>query len=73
MWEDPIVAEVRRVREELAAKFNFDVDAILADTRTRQAALGKRLVSQRESAQLAAERTSQEEAVSGSQNEGASG
>jgi len=45
MWEDPIVAEVHRVREELAAKFNFDVNAIIADIRSRQSALGSRLVS----------------------------
>jgi len=47
MWEDPIVTEVRRVREELAARFNFDVKAIFADMRNRQAALGKRLVSRK--------------------------
>jgi len=45
MWEDPIVAEVHRTRRELAEKFNFDVDAIVADIRKRQAALGPRLVS----------------------------
>jgi hypothetical protein len=45
MWEDPIVAEVHRTREELAAKFDFDVNAIVADIRKRQAALGSRLVS----------------------------
>lgn len=45
MWEDPIVAEVRRVREELAARFNYDVKAIFADIRARQAALGDRLVT----------------------------
>jgi hypothetical protein len=44
MWVDPIVAEVRRVRDELSARFNYDVDAILADIRRRQAALGDRLV-----------------------------
>ncbi len=44
MWEDPIVAEVRRVREELASRFDFDVAAIFADLRKRQAALGSRLV-----------------------------
>ncbi len=44
MWEDPIVAEVHRAREELAAKFDFDVKAIFADLRKRQAALGARLV-----------------------------
>ena len=45
MWEDPIVAEVHRTREELAEKFGFDVNAIVADIRQRQAALGSRLVS----------------------------
>lgn len=44
MWEDPIVAEVHRTREELAAKFDFDVKAIFADLRKRQVALGSRLV-----------------------------
>ena len=29
MWEDPIVAEVHRTREKLAAECNFDVKAIL--------------------------------------------
>ena len=44
MWEDPIVLEVRRVREELAARFDFDVGAIFADIRKRQATLGSRLI-----------------------------
>ena len=44
MWEDPIVAEVQRTRAELAAAFNFDLKAIFADLRQRQAALGARLV-----------------------------
>ena len=55
MWEDPIVAEVHRVRRELAEKFNFDVGAIVADIRGRQAALGSRLVSVINSAEQAAE------------------
>lgn len=37
MEEDPIVAEVRDVREKLAAKFNYDVKAIFADLREQQA------------------------------------
>jgi hypothetical protein len=36
MNEDQIVAEVRRVREELSARFNHDIHAIFADLRTRQ-------------------------------------
>lgn len=31
--DDPIVAEVRRIREELAARFNFDLHAICEDAR----------------------------------------
>lgn len=45
MWEDSIVAEVHRIRRELAEKFDFDVHAIVADIRTRQVALGSRLIS----------------------------
>jgi hypothetical protein len=43
-WEDPIVADVRRIREELSAKFDFDLPAIFADLRARQASAGDRLV-----------------------------
>ena len=44
MWEDPIVLEVRRIREELASQFNFDVGAIFEDMKKRQIALGSRLI-----------------------------
>jgi hypothetical protein len=47
MWEDPIVAEVHRTREKLAAEYNFDIAAFFADLRKRQAALGARLVPQK--------------------------
>jgi len=50
MWEDPIVAAVHRTREKLAAAFNFDVKAIFADLRKRQAALGERPVPQKKHA-----------------------
>jgi hypothetical protein len=43
-WEDPIVADVRRTRENLSAQFNFDLPAIFADLRARQCAAGDRLV-----------------------------
>ena len=55
MWEDPIVAEVHRTREMLAAKFNFDIDAIFADMQKRQAALGDRIVSPKTRAEPTAE------------------
>lgn len=45
MWKDEIVEEVRRIREENAAKFNHDIDAIVADARARQRASGRKTVS----------------------------
>jgi len=47
MWDDPIVSDVRQIREELSARFSFDVSAIFADLRERQTALGPRLVRKR--------------------------
>ena len=55
MWEDPIVAEVHRTREQLAAQHNFDVGAFFADVRKRQAALGGRLVPQKKQVEPTAE------------------
>lgn len=46
MWEDPIVAEVHRTREKLAAQYNFDIKAFFVDLHKRQIALGARLVRQ---------------------------
>ncbi len=36
MFDDPIVAEVREVRERYARRFNFDVEAIARDVRERE-------------------------------------
>ncbi len=36
VWKDPVVEEIHQLREEQAAKFNFDPAAILADARQRQ-------------------------------------
>lgn len=46
MIDDPIVASVRKIRDELAAAFDYDVHAIFADLRRREAGLGDRLVRQ---------------------------
>jgi hypothetical protein len=35
--KDPIVEEVRRIREEHAASFNYDIDAIYADLKRIEA------------------------------------
>ena len=46
MWEDPIVAEVHRAREKLAADCNYDIEAFFAGVWKRQALLGAKLVPQ---------------------------
>ena len=43
--EDPIVAEVRRIREEIAAEFDFDIRRIGEDARRRQFTWGSKVVS----------------------------
>jgi len=45
MPKDPIVNEVRRVREDEAAKYGFDVKAILVASKKRQSRSGHRVVS----------------------------
>ena len=45
MTRDPIVAEVRRVREKLAARFNFDVKAIARDAQKRERTGRRKVVS----------------------------
>ena len=45
MGKDPIVDEVRRVREELAAKHGFNVKAILAASKRRQRRSSHKVVS----------------------------
>ncbi len=44
MKHDPIVEEVRRVKERLAAKFNYDLDAMFADARSRECSSGHKVV-----------------------------
>jgi len=44
MYDDPIVNEVRKTRERLPEKFDFDVSAIFDDLRKPQAKWGNRLV-----------------------------
>ncbi len=45
MWKDEIVEEVRKAREEYAAKFNHDIDAIYKDIKRREAESGREFVS----------------------------
>ena len=45
MWQDPIVAETRALREEYAASLNHDLHAIFNDLVSKQAEHSDRLVS----------------------------
>jgi hypothetical protein len=44
MHDDPIVAEVRKIRQKLAAKFNYDIRAICEDARKREGKSGHPIV-----------------------------
>ena len=44
MWKDPIVEEVRKIREEHAARFNYDLDAIYNDLKRLQQESGREYV-----------------------------
>ena len=45
MWQDPIVEEIRRVREQHAAKFNYDLKAICQDLKEEEKRSNWKLVS----------------------------
>jgi hypothetical protein len=44
MWNDPIVEEVRKVRSDHAKKFNYDLQAIVADLQKQQKASKRKFV-----------------------------
>ncbi len=46
-WSDPIVDEVRRVRDAYAARFNYDLRAIVRDLKEQEKLSGRKLVSYR--------------------------
>ncbi len=45
MYTDPIVEEVRAIREAYAAEFDFDLNAMGADLRNKQRESGREIVS----------------------------
>ena len=44
MKEDPIVAEVRRIRQEHAARFGYDLDLIVEDLKAQEQASGRKYI-----------------------------
>ncbi len=45
MWVDPIVEEIRQFREEYAAKFNYDLEAICRDLKRQEQESGREFVT----------------------------
>jgi hypothetical protein len=45
MWKDEIVEEVRKVRDEYAAKFGYDLDAIYEDIKKQEKQTQRKIVS----------------------------
>lgn len=45
MWEDEILEEIHRIREEHAKAFNYDIRAICEDWRFRQEQSGREFVT----------------------------
>ena len=45
MWQDPIIKETRELRNQYAAQFKHDLDAIFEDIKTRQEKSTRKRVS----------------------------
>jgi hypothetical protein len=45
MWTDTIVEETRRIREEHAARFNYDLEAIYRDLKEEEKKSGREVVT----------------------------
>ena len=46
MGNDEVLEEIYRIREEHAKSFNYDLKAICDDLRKKQAASGRRIITQ---------------------------
>ena len=45
MWRDEIIEEVRKTRDEYAAKFDYDLDAIYKDIKKQEKKSQRKVVS----------------------------
>ena len=45
MWKDPVVEEIRAVRDAYAKRFNYNIDAICEDLRRQEKESGRELVT----------------------------
>lgn len=44
MWRDPVVEEVRAIRDAYAKRFDYDLEAIARDLREKETRSGRKLV-----------------------------
>ena len=44
-WTDPVVEEIRQIRDAHAAKFNYDLRAIYQDLKAKEATSGRKYVN----------------------------
>lgn len=44
-WRDPIVSEIRRIREEYAARYQYNIEAICRAAHEKQATSGRKVVT----------------------------
>ena len=59
MFDDPIVSEIRKFREDYAASLGYDLGTIVADLQSRQGKDGRRVVDR--TAQKKSEQSGQRE------------
>ena len=56
MWSDPIVEETRKIRDEIAARFNYDVEALGRYYQEQQAKENRVVVKRAKRAKVQAEK-----------------
>ena len=61
MFDDPIVSEIRKFREDYAASLGYDLGKIVADLQSRQGKDGRQVVDR--TAQKKSEQSGQRERV----------
>ena len=61
MFDDPIVSEIRKFREDYAASLGYDLGKIVADLQSRQGKDGRRVVDR--TSQKKSEQSGQRERI----------
>jgi len=46
MWKDEVLEEIKKIREEHAKSFNYDLHAICEDLRKKQTVSNRKIITQ---------------------------